>query len=395
MQALFFISLFSLVFLMFSSMTAGLSKNIMQANIEKVKETKQIFDEIETAINILAFKQKDSSGRSIIDLSNSDFTDLDGTFLAEHMSYTKKQIEKDPWEKDVKLFRVVEHVKVWGAPGGLSADAPISTIMLISSGPNGKYDTLDSLGLSQNATTMSSSDIKTTDITDPDVIGDDIVSRFNNYDAMLDIWEKSEILDNSIKNIALDYYRTRLDAFSPLIQLAERDVDSGGALSTGVFDDLTSTANYVGFDQLTNDKEAFSTSWNKTGTKVNDLLRKFIVAKTYSNDFRLSTGSDNGVLNQEFKDKYPGRLFLYPSFSAVEKDKNNNVLPTVKQGLQNLGISNMSSLDPFSGNNEQVDYQYDDDEPHIIKIIRKSSGTDVEKWKINKVLTVDGLGEVK
>jgi hypothetical protein len=381
---------------MFSSMTAGLSKNIMQANIEKIKETKQIFEEIETAINILAYKQKDSAGRAVIDLSNSDFTDLDGTFLAQHMSYTKKQIDKDPWEKKVKLFRVVEHVKVWGAPGGLSADAPISTIMLVSSGPNGKYDTLESLGLPQSATTMSASDIKTTDITDPDVIGDDIVSRFNNYDAMLDIWEKSEELDNSIKNIALDYYRVRLDAFSPLIQLAERDVNSGGALSTGVFDDLTSTANYTGFDQLTNDKDAFSTSWNNKGTQINNLLRIFETAKTYDNDFRLSSdNTENTELNKDFKDKYSGRLFLYPSFSAVEKDKNGNVLPTVKQGLQNLGISNMSSLDPFSGNNEQVDYVYDDDEPHIIKIVRKSSGTNVEKWKINKVLTVDGLGEVK
>ena len=395
MQALFFISLFSLVFLMFSSMTAGLSKNIMQANIEKVKETKHMFEEIETAINVLAFKQKDSSGRSIIDLSNADLTDLGGTFLAQNMSYTKKQISKDPWEKDVKLFRVVEREKIWGASGGLTAEAPISTIMLISAGPNGKYDTLESLGLAQNATAMSASDIKTTDITDEDIIGDDIVSRFNNYDAMLDIWLKSEELDNNIKNIALNYYRVRLDAFSPLIQLAERDVDSGGALSDGIFDDLTSTTNYSGFDELINNDEAFSTSWNKKGTAVNDLLKPFLIADTYDDDFRLATdNTDNARLNQEFKDKYPGRVFLYPSFSAVKFDRLGNALASVKQGLQNLGITNMSSLDPFSGNDEQVDYIYDEDEPHIIKIVRKSSGTNSEKWKINKIITVDGLGEV-
>lgn len=398
MQAVFFLSLFSLIFLMFSSITAGMGRNIMQANVENVKRTSVIFSEIENAINVLAFKQKDSSGRAVIDLSNTDLTDLDGTFLSEHIPYTKKQISKDPWDKEVKLFQHTKQEAIWGAAGGQIAKAPISTIMLLSSGPNGVYDTLSNLGLPQTATSMTEAQLKTTDITDKSIIGDDIITRFNTYDAMLDIWEKAEKLDNSVKNVSYDYYRARLDAFSPLIQLAERDTSNNGLLSSDVFGTLDPTEGYTGFDELISDNTAFSTKWNVRDTtpgSMNEKLRLFSVAKAYSGEFTLSSDSTlNTQLTNEFNSKYSGVDFLYPSFSAVSKDSNGNNLPAVQTGLQNLGISNMSSLDPFDGNGSALDYEYSTLTPHIINIIRKDVSSDQNKWSVSKTITVDGLGEV-
>ncbi|HAG52610.1 MAG TPA: hypothetical protein DCL21_02370, partial [Alphaproteobacteria bacterium] len=307
MQPVFFISLFSLIFLMFSSMTAGLSKNIMQANIERVRETKDMFSQVEIAINKVAFKEKytptgSSAELPIVDLSRSDLTDLSGDFLAGHTSYTSSQLSKDMWGQKIYLFRVIDRESLWSGGAGEIAEAPVSTIMLISAGPNRRYDTLTNSGMDLKNLDMADARIKTIDLTDIAVIGDDVVVRFNNYEAMLDLWQKAENLDDIIKNVALDHYKTRLDAFSPLIQLAQRDV-TDGMLGNDVFDDLDSAIEYDPFAKLGTDDAALVNEWNDPSSPVHALLIEYSgsptrdgfrkKAKEYENEFRLAPKNFN------------------------------------------------------------------------------------------------------
>jgi hypothetical protein len=425
MQPVFFIALFSLIFLMFSSMTAGLSKNIMQNNIERIEETKERFAQIELALNVIAFKQKNNDGlgtQSVVDLSNSDYRDLGGSFLSAHTNFTKHELENDPWNKKVHLLETTSREAIWGASGGQIAEAPITTFMLISAGPNNVYDISQNLKGNQNVATLTATDIKNTDITDESVVGDDIIVRFNNYDAMLDIWLKAEELDNTVKNVALDYYKSRLDAFSPLIQLAQRDVDRNGLLSDDIFsltvdtdgdgtpDAIDPGSDYDAFANFGTSTSTFTNEWNVDDTSnANDIydvltgqnghtgFRK--KPKTYANEFKLSSDStESANLNQEFIDKYKvsgsSAEFLFPSFDAVEKTATGGSLPTGDRGLQNLGVTNMGSVDPFEGVDGAIDYDYDYNVPNKVTLVRSVTPSNQYEWKINKKLEIDGLGGI-
>ena len=425
MQPVFFIALFSLIFLMFSSMTAGLSKNIMQNNIERIEETKERFAQIELALNVIAFKQKNNDGlgtKSVVDLSDSDYRDLGGSFLSAHTNFTKQELENDPWGKKVHLLETTSREAIWGAKNGQIAEAPITTFMLVSAGPNNVYDIAQKLKGTQNVASLTPTEITNTDITDESQVGDDVIIRFNNYDAMLDIWLKAEELDNTVKNVALDYYKSRLDAFSPLIQLAQRDVDRNGLLSDDIFsltidtdgdgtpDAIDPNDNYDAFANFGTSTSTFTNEWNEDDTaNANDIYDVLTgqnghtgfraKPKTYANEFKLSSDStESANLNQEFIDKYKvsgsASEFLFPSFDAVEKTATGGSLPIGDRGLQNLGITNMSSIDPFEGVDGAISYSYDYDKPNEVTLVRSVTPTNEYEWKINKKLEIDGLGGI-
>lgn len=433
MQPVFFISLFSLIFLMFSSMTAGLSKNIMQANIERTAKTYEIFKDVETAITKLAFKSKDTSGFSIVDLSNDDLTNLNGTFLAKHTSYTNRELQYDPWKGKVFLLSNVKQEKIWGSSGGQYAQAPVTTFLLVSAGPNKVYDLFNSLGLNLENPNPTEQQILTTDITDENIVHDDIIVRFSNYDSLLEIWQRVEDLDNTVKTISLNYYKNLLDAFSPLIQLSQRDVVKGD-LKEDIFDNFDSSDDYDPFLDLKNiANKDFVNKWNDPDEAINIPLNGgtdsggkiydgFRVAKAYQNEFllaapdysdldindpdyaidyaKITADADNLniLLNNNFKNEYP-EDFLYPSYDLIIKNRFGATLAPEEQGLQNLGITNITSLDPFSGpsgafQDGMLDYVYDEDEPNKVTIKRHIDSGNVKKWKINKLVEIDGLGDI-
>lgn len=399
MQPVFFISLFSLIFLMFSSMTAGLSKNIMQANIERTKKTYEIFNNVELALTKMAFKEK-----SIVDLTNANITNLGGTFLAQHTSFTSPEIEYDPWKRKVFLLRYTEEDNdkrtIWGGKNGQYARAPITTFMLVSAGANQYYDMFDHWGYSVTQSSNSSvivkksslnptkDDILLTDITDKSIVNDDIIIRFSNYDALLNVWQRVEELDSIVKNVSVDYYKNLLDAFSPLIQLAQRDT-SAGMLKDDIFSDLDSLNSYDAFKNLEDTSNtSFTNEWNSPGALHNVLNSNFRTPKMYANDFVID--ADDA---KKFKEDYKNQYFLYPSFDAIIKDDSGGNLAPSQKGLHNLGVTNVSSLDPFSGINGELSYQYSESQPNIVYIKRRSvANGDKTNWDINKLIKIDGLG---
>jgi len=393
-------------------MTAGLSKNIMQANIERTRETKAMFAQVEIALNKIAFKSKDSSSKPIVDLtaefSGKKITDLTGSFLSGHTSYTPSQLSVDQWNQKIYMFYSVENVALWGSSGGQKAEAPVTTLMLISAGPNRRYDTLvnSSIAIPTKDDDLENDKIKTIDLTDYSVVGDDIVIRFNNYEAMLDIWQRAEDLDNIVKNVSLDYYRSRLDAFSPLIQLSQRDVTSG-LLGGDVFDNLDSNVEYDPFKNLGNDDDkSLTNEWNDSSNPIHDILvdpdhgfRK--TPKEYDREFRLADyrrdidgniidDEDNENQQLEFLATYGSVDFQYPSFDALEYDASGGV--SSDQGFENIGVTNVSSMDPFAGIDGGIEHGYDYNEPEKAYIVRKSDTGDNKKWKIIKNVEIDGLG---
>lgn len=408
MQPVFFISLFSLIFLMFSSMTAGLSKNIMQANIERTSKTYEIFNNVELALTKMAFKEKkvlaNGDQKSIVDLIDTDLTDLGGVFLAEHTSFTNSELEYDPWRRKIFLLMYTEEDNsartIWGGPGGQYARAPITTFMLVSAGANQYYDLFDSWSFTVDQSTNSrivvtdassnpsKNDILLTDITDKNIVNDDIIIRFSNYDALLDVWQRAEDLDTIVKNVSMDYYKNLLDAFSPLIQLTQRDTTEG-LLSNDIFSDLDSLNAYSAFESLEDSSDtSFTNEWNNPGPLHDILNNNYRVAKKYGGEFTIAPE----VLDK-FNNEFGGQDFLYPSFDAIIKDDNGTNLAPSQQGLHNLGVTNVGSLDPFEGLDGELSYQYNENEPNIVYIKRKVSvNSDKTNWEINKLQKIDGLG---
>lgn len=420
MQPVFFISLFSLIFLMFSSMTTGITKNIMQANIERVANTKAMFKEVEAVINNVAFQDS-----KLVDFSDDKYLDLTGDYLPAKSSYTKSQISKDSWSRKIYLLKATDRVRIWGASGGQYADAPISHFMLVSAGPNQYYDLFNYWNFKIDSSTkqlieaggnVSADQIKTVDISDEDIVGDDVILRFNNYDTMYKIWQESEKLDTMVRDVSLEYYKNTVDAFSPLIQLAQRDKDleTVNNLSTDIFSDGDITDD--GFNAFTGlqlgTSENFKNEWNNVGTNnsnVDSLLHsmldggKFIgvvpartftgyrVAKKYAGEFNV----DNDV-EDDFKDTYRNMKFLYPSYDLLDYDNNGHLLSS-GMGLKNLGIPSLDVLDPFTKQGESggaLSYEYDkDNSPNILTLIRKTTSSNKDKWKINKKYKINGLGE--
>jgi len=400
MQSVFFLSLFSLVFFMFSGLTTGLGKNVMELNEERVKDVKLLFGEIEIALNKIVFGIKDVSNKGIVDMTNNDIASLSGSFLPSHVGFAKRQIETDPWGNKNYLLKNTEQIAIWGGPNGQVVKAPITTFLLISAGPNEEYDFLKNLGANVANPNLTASQIKTSDISDVSKIGDDIIRRFNNYEPMLNIWQRAENLDLTIKSVALDYYKGLVDAFSPLIQLSQRDINRGGALKENVFEDLGGSG-YGAFDLLSGeDTSILVNEWSKDDTSnPNDtydvLIGNFRVAKYYNDEFVLSAdGAENSDLNTSFKTKYNtnSKKFLYPTFDVLIRDSSGNDLPATEKGLKNLGIANLSSVDPFYDIDGEVTYSYNPDAPSKFSIKREKLTTDTDKWYIKKELEIDALG---
>lgn len=420
MQPVFFVSLFSLVFLMFSSMTNGITKNIMQANIERVENTIKMFNEVETVINKVIFQDA-----KIVDFSDTSYLELAGDYISAKSSYSKSELSKDAWNNKVYLLKTTEHMRIWGAPGGQYADAPISHFILVSAGPNQRYDlfrhwgyTIDTSSTSNIIAAggaISSDDIKTVDITDVDVIGDDVVVRFNNYDSMYNLWEKAESLDTMVRDVALEYYKNSVDAFSPLIQFAQRDKDlnSENNLGYDIFDD--SLFNSIGFDPFNQLQQGTSTSfqneWNTIGADDSDIkgllhtmlaggtytgstparnFEGYRVAKEYEDEFKIT----NPNVENEFKSFYNGVKFLYPSYDVLDYSSSGSYMASGR-GLENLGIPSLESLDPFYGKDGEIDYTYDRNlAPHKIIVVRESANAgNANKWNIKKQYEINGLGD--
>ncbi|MCP4355836.1 MAG: hypothetical protein GY793_09455 [Proteobacteria bacterium] len=408
MQSVFFLSLFSLMFFMFSGLTAGLGKSIMELNEERSENVEVLFSDIETVLNKVVFGVKDSAGDGIVELTDSNITDLSGDFLPSHVGFAKRQIENDPWGNKIHLLKDTEQVVIWGDSGVQIVKAPITTFLLISAGPNERYDFLTYNSANVVNPVLSSAQIKTTDISSKNRIGDDIIRRFNNYEPMLNMWQRAENLDFMIKSVALDYYKGLVDAFYPLIQLAQRDVRKAGVLKENVFDNLEDEGgSYGAFNNLGDENsELLANSWYEDDPNdpddIHDILyNNFKDGKVYNNEFQLfditiSGGSDeNEDLNEEFIDKYrvpplpvgtgTPREFIYPTFDVLDNT-------SVENGLKNLGITNLKTLDPFSDINGSVTYTYDPNDPAKITIKREKLDTDSDKWYINKEVVIDALG---
>lgn len=402
MQAIFFISLFSLMFLLVSGIVTGLSKSIMQMNVERVAEVKKMFNEIDLALNRVVFKEVQGSTlkKRVVDLSDPEITDLSGEFLTKYISFSKSQLEHDPWGNEVHLIRKVDHEQIWGGSGGQKVIAPVSYFLLVSAGPNERYDLFNYLSVDADFPNLSLNDIKTIDLTDKSIVRDDIIYRFSNYGAILDLWQQVEELDGTIKNIALDYYKNKIDSFSPLLQIAQRDISKEGILKDNIFADLSEDSGYKAFEDLKTQKELFTNEWYEddptNDNEIHDvLINNFRVAKKYNNEFVLSLDSDeNKRLNKKFKDKYSNKEFLYPTFDVLIKDDSGNYLSNDKKGLQNLGVVGLKTLDPFTGREGAVDFSYDENEPAVIHIVRKLNDGlhSKEKWIILKDQKINALG---
>jgi hypothetical protein len=423
-------------------MTAGLSKNIMQANIERVAKTEEIFANVEVVLTNLAYKQKNGS-KGIVDLTDANITNLAGDFLPAHTNFTAKEIQKDPWEQKVHLIKTTQRELIWADTDGHTVEAPITTFLLVSAGPNRKYDMFENLGVNTTSPSMTESQIKTTNIRDESIVYDDIIIRFSNYDAMLNIWQRVEDLDNTVENVAVDYYKNMLDAFSPLIQMGQRDV-TVGALEEDIFSSLDSADIYAAFQNLEDTSNTSLTNeWNTAGPLHTILNTNFRTPKAYANEFTVAQAdySDSNAIQQQldndltlpadqrmtsaeradlvaerdllktqeddrvadlnaealssFNGDYSG-TFTYPSFDAVIlSTAGNDLVASGQDGLQNLGVTNITSLDPFAQQDGELSYDYSVAEPNKISIKRTlDPGSNTLKWRINKIKKIDALGEL-
>jgi len=450
MQSVFLLSLFSLIFLMFSGITAGLSQSIMQSNVEKSLEVEKMFSEVEVALNKIAFKEKDSYGSPIVDLTGFNLSAganksmLTGDFLPAHVSFAKRQLEKDPWGNKIHLLQNTEKVALWGGAGGQLVQAPVTTFLLISAGPNERYDFLTSIGADTTNPVLSEGQIKTVDIANERQINDDIIFRFSNYDSMMGLWQKAEEVDLMVKNVAIDYYKNMVDAFSPVIQLAQRDISRAGELKEDIFADLSDPdIGYDIFEDLAKGEGDDDLAAADTTTLVNewfedddndplsdssvyDVLIQFRTAKAYDGtEFRLApelcqerpdsnpperykadpdtglchpnpaeTSSEkdkaNHDLNQEFINKYKdgagvARKFTFPTFDILEKNEDGDEWSESEKGLKNLGMSGLETLDPFyssiANGVGELSYSYDSTKPSKIKISRTVGTKDADDGK--------------
>lgn len=401
MQPVFFISLFSLIFLMFSSMTAGMTKNIMQANIERIEYTKKMFSELEVIINKAVFVDA-----NIVDLSNRSYIDLKGNYLPKKSSYTRTQLTLDPWSRKIYLLKVTEHTRIWGAKNGQFAEAPISTFMLVSAGPNQVYDAFEKWSFPVNnstdhlinitsSTNPSANDLKTLDLSNTDEIGDDIIVRFNNYDAMVNIWQRAEDLDNIVRNVAINYYKSSVDAFSPLVQLAQRSKDDG-RLKDDIFADLTNADPFAAFESLETTTTSFANEWNTANTRLNLMLNGgsfagppvktylgYRTASNYRRDFNIDADIEDEFVNGIYKNVE----FLYPSFDIIIEGADLN--------LENIGVPSIDIADPFFGINGELKASYNIAQPNILKLERiYNNSSDKDKWNINKSQEINALGDI-
>tara|TARA_Y100001960_G_scaffold302080_1_gene352757 strand:+ start:7135 stop:8388 length:1254 start_codon:yes stop_codon:yes gene_type:complete len=417
-------------------MTAGLSKNIMQSNIERIAKTEEIFANVEVVLTNIAYKQK-SGSKGVVDLTDSNITDLSGDFLPAHTNFTAREIQKDPWEQDVHLVKSTTRELIWADLNGHRVEAPITTFLLVSAGPNRKYDMFENLGVSKTNPSMTANQVKTTNIKDESIVYDDIVVRFSNYDAMLNIWQRAQDLDNTVENVAVDYYKNMLDAFSPLIQLGQRDV-TVGALDEDIFSSLDSSDIYSAFQDLEDTSNTSLTNeWNNPGPLNTILNTNFRIAKAYANEFTVAQAdysesdaiqnildtdttltadertdliAERNLLRTEEDDRVAAlntdanasfdldytTTFTYPSFDAVIlSSTGNDLVASGQDGLQNLGVTNIKSLDPFAGQDGELSYDYDVAKPNEIGIKRYvDPGLSTLKWKIDKIKTLDALGEL-
>lgn len=451
MQAVFILSLFSLIFAMFAGMSAGLSKNIMQANVDSIKDVKQMFHDVELILTKVIYKTPKGKNY-VVDLSDSKYTDLKGSFLASNLGYSNKQLTIDPWHNKIFLLKSTEKVVIWGAKGEQRVEAPITTFVMVSAGPNGRYDLFDSCSMGDDPSTdiPKSSSILTANLFDKEnVVGDDIVIRFNNYDAMLDIWERVENVDTMVKNVALDYYKNLVDAFSPLIQLAQRDVVNNGSLRESIFDDTNLDADetclskysiadqkkpevvfecYKGYETFTELADKTNTKtlvneWYENDKNKDDEIYDYLIKyrkKAMKYDGKLKPVSRKKVdsdgnyikdadgdyilevdvqasakVNEDFNKKYKNKLFLYPTFDVVEKDANGDDLPETKRGFQNLGLNNLAALDPFHDKDGEIYYEYDSSDPGKIILKREKKDNKKNEWYIEKRFVINALGDIE
>ncbi len=232
MQAIFILSLFGLVYTTVAMITTMLATSSMQLKLDRIESVKEMFRDIELGINqgylgnyvdfsnLTAFPTNGST-RLDASLSATNNKRLD-KFVGPYVSWSSKEMLVDPWGSDIYIIAASTKEVIYadtdrptGSPVN-SISAPITAFLLVSKGPDGRFNTADQEG-PPGLATLNQVKRYTKGTVDP-YEEDNIVHVFTTFSAMNEIWNHTRAVHSKIMSVAADSYKQKYELFLPVIQ---------------------------------------------------------------------------------------------------------------------------------------------------------------------------------
>ena len=206
MQALFYIGLFGTFFMIMSSITVGVSMSTMQQMVDQRAAVEKMFRDVDFAINRIILRENPSLSAYLQNQGlQADIQDV--KFTAENLSWSRQQLENDPWDSDI----IIKHIIEQQALGG-DVLVDINYFILASKGVDRDMDATKESDLSAVSTSAEWRAFRSTYTGSDD--DDDIIHTFSTRDALTEIWNQSFDAERQIIERAQRVYERNVDQFN-------------------------------------------------------------------------------------------------------------------------------------------------------------------------------------
>lgn len=305
MQAVFILGFFATVYAIVLAFTISLSQSAMQQKIQRIEDTKQIFSDVEYAINkgVLA----EGPDAELVNCDTDKFI-----FAQPYVKWRREDLIKDPWGVDFYCYSFVMPTTLYADTTSNVVIAPVRVFALVSAGPN-RVSEIETGG-------GAPVDFSSASTLEAPAYSDDIVYVFSTYDQMADMWTMVKEKVDKAKAIALEDYQQQLRAYQPFI------------------------------DQYFEDNGA-------------DLLEEFsdtdIVSRKWVEDLHPETGGAGFMLDGQSSDEGYPRISTDLEFSADFKDMPPIVASSLNVDVDNNLYQGTLSVDPLAGSEWTITYSLD------------------------------------